>query len=42
MNNLFVISNEECRKIELLTNYHNDKIKKGLEEVNGSESESKD
>ena len=32
----------ELEKIEVLTNYYNDKIKKGLEEVNGSESESKD
>ena len=32
----------ELEKIEVLTNYYNDKIKKGLEEVNGSDSESKD
>ena len=32
----------ELEKIEVLTNYYNQKIKKGLEEVNGSESESKD
>jgi hypothetical protein len=32
----------ELRKIEVLTNYYNEKIKKGLEEVNGSESKSKD
>ena len=32
----------ELEKIEVLTNYYNEKIKKGLEEVNGSESESKD
>ena len=32
----------ELEKIEVLTNYYNDKIKKGLEEVNGSESESTD
>jgi len=32
----------ELEKIEVLTNYYNDKIKKGLEEHNGSESESKD
>jgi len=30
----------ELGKIEVLTNYYNEKIKKGLEEVNGSESES--
>ena len=30
----------ELEKIEVLTNYYNDKIKKGLEEVNGGESES--
>ena len=32
----------ELEKIELLTNYYNEKIKKGLEEVNGSDSKSKD
>ena len=32
----------ELEKIEVLTNHYNEKIKKGLEEVNGSESESKD
>ena len=32
----------ELEKIEVLTNYYNEKIKKGLEEHNGSESESKD
>ena len=32
----------EMEKIEVLTNYYNEKIKKGLEEINGSESESKD
>jgi hypothetical protein len=32
----------ELEKIEVLTNYYNDKIKKGLEEHNGSDSESKD
>jgi hypothetical protein len=30
----------ELEKIEVLTNYYNQKIKKGLEEVNGSESKS--
>jgi hypothetical protein len=32
----------ELEKIEVLTNYYNEKIKKGLEEYNGSNSESKD
>ena len=32
----------ELEKIEVLTNYYNDKIKKGLEELNGSKSESTD
>ena len=32
----------ELEKIEVLTNYYNEKIKKGLEEVNGSDSKSKD
>jgi hypothetical protein len=32
----------ELEKIEVLTNYYNDKIKKGLDEYNGSESESTD
>ena len=32
----------ELEKIEVLTNYYNQKIKKGLEEVNGSESKSTD
>ena len=32
----------ELEKIEVLTNYYNDKIKKGLEEYNGSDSKSKD
>ena len=32
----------ELEKIEVLTNYYNEMIKKGLEEHNGSESESKD
>lgn len=30
----------ELEKIEVLTNYYNEKIKKGLEEKDGSESES--
>ena len=30
----------ELEKIEVLTNHYNEKIKKGLEEVNGSKSES--
>ena len=30
----------ELEKIEVLTNYYNEKIKKGLDEYNGSESES--
>jgi len=32
----------ELEKIEVLTNYYNDKIKKGLEEYNGSNSKSND
>ena len=32
----------ELEKIEVLTNYYNEKIKKGLEKVNGSDSKSKD
>ena len=32
----------ELEKIEVLTNYYNEKIKKGLEEVNGSDSKSTD
>jgi len=32
----------EIEKIDVLTNYYNDKIKKGLDEFNGSKSESKD
>jgi len=32
----------EIEKIEVLTNYYNEKIKKGLEEKDGSDSESKD
>ena len=32
----------ELEKIEVLTNYYNEKIKKGLEEHNGSDSKSKD
>jgi hypothetical protein len=32
----------ELEKIEVLTNYYNQKIKEGLDKVNGSESESKD
>ena len=32
----------EIEKIEVLTNYYNEKIKKGLEEKDGSNSESKD
>ena len=32
----------ELEKIEVLTNYYNEKIKKGLEEYNGSDSKSKD
>ena len=32
----------ELEKIEVLTNYYNEKIKKGLEEADGSKSESKD
>ena len=32
----------ELEKIEVLTNYYNEKIKKGLEEINGSDSKSKD
>lgn len=32
----------ELEKIEVLTNHYNEKIKKGLEQLNGSNSESKD
>jgi len=32
----------EIEKIDVLTNYYNEKIKKGLEEADGSESESTD
>jgi len=32
----------ELEKIEVLTNYYNDKIKEGLDKVNGSKSESTD
>jgi len=32
----------ELEKIEVLTNHYNEKIKKGLEQLNGSESKSKD
>jgi len=32
----------ELEKIEVLTNHYNEKIKKGLDELNGSDSESKD
>ena len=32
----------ELEKIEVLTNYYNEKIKKGLEEYNGSDSKSTD
>ncbi len=32
----------EIEKIEVLTNYYNEKIKKGLEEKDGSDSKSKD
>jgi len=32
----------ELEKIEVLTNYYNDKIKKGLETLNGSNSKSTD
>ena len=32
----------ELEKIDVLTNYYNEKIKKGLEEFNGSDSKSKD
>ena len=32
----------ELEKIEVLTNYYNEKIKKGLDEFNGSDSKSKD
>ena len=32
----------ELEKIEVLTNYYNEKIKKGLETLNGSDSKSKD
>ena len=34
--------NIELEKIEVLTNYYNEKIKKGLEEYNGSDSKSTD
>ena len=32
----------ELEKIEVLTNHYNEKIKKGLEQLNGSDSKSKD
>ena len=32
----------ELEKIEVLTNHYNEKIKKGLEELNGTDSKSKD
>ena len=32
----------ELEKIDVLTEYYNDKIKRGLEQLNGSDSESKD
>ena len=32
----------ELEKIDVLTNYYNEKIKKGLETLNGSDSKSKD
>ena len=32
----------ELEKIEVLTNHYNEKIKKGLEQLNGSNSESTD
>ena len=32
----------EMEKIDVLTNYYNEKIKKRLEEFNGSDSKSKD
>tara|TARA_B110000259_G_scaffold89964_1_gene104525 strand:+ start:1196 stop:1429 length:234 start_codon:yes stop_codon:yes gene_type:complete len=32
----------EIEKVDVLTNYYNEKIKKGLEEKDGSNSESKD
>jgi hypothetical protein len=32
----------ELEKIEVLTNYYNQKIKEGLDKVNGSDSKSKD
>ena len=32
----------ELEKIDVLTEYYNDKIKKGLEEYNGSQSKSTD
>ena len=34
--------NIELEKIDVLTNYYNEKIKKGLEEYNGSDSKSTD
>jgi len=30
----------ELEKVSVLTNYYNDKIKKGLEKINGSDSKS--
>jgi len=32
----------EIEKVDVLTNYYNEKIKKGLEEKDGSDSKSKD
>jgi hypothetical protein len=32
----------EIEKVDVLTNYYNEKIKKGLEEKDGSNSDSKD
>ena len=32
----------ELEKIEVLTNHYNEKIKKGLEQLNGGDSKSKD
>jgi len=32
----------ELEKIEVLTNFYNDKIKKGLDSLNGGDSKSKD
>ena len=32
----------ELEKIEVLTNYYNEQIKKELEQINGSDSKSKD